>query len=298
VVKGRIALALGDPIGPPEDRAGSIAAFQEFCTRNDWQPAFFHAFPEYLEHYQAAGYKVLCIGHEAILNLATFSLEGKAGRSLRTPLNRLTRLGYRTELHTPPLSGSLLRELRTLSDEWLAMMHGTEKRFALGWFDDDYIRSCPVLAVHTPEGPISAFANIVSEYQSQEITIDLMRRRQEVENGAMDFLFVALFQWAREQGYAYFNLGLSPLAGVGEKSDDPLVERAMHYIYEPLNQFYNFKGLHAFKSKFQPEWSPRYLIYPDPTSLAAVAVAVIRADSGDDFVWGYLKSRRAHPAFR
>jgi phosphatidylglycerol lysyltransferase len=116
-----------------------------------------------------------------------------------------------------------------------------------------------------------------------------MRRRREAEHGTMDFLFVALFQWAKAQGYATFNMGLSSLFGVGEHAGDPAVERALHYIYEHVNQFYSFKGLHAFKEKFHPQWSPRYLIYPGPASLPAVAMAMIRADSGDDFARDYLK---------
>jgi phosphatidylglycerol lysyltransferase len=296
VAKGRIALTLGDPIGPVGDVAAAIAGFQTFCAGNDWQPAFYQALPDHLEHYHAAGFDTLCIGHEGIVDLAAFTLEGKAGKSLRTPVNRLTKLGHRAEFHAPPLSDSLLGELRSISDEWLTMMHGTEKSFSLGWFDDDYIRNSPAIAVHTLEGGISAFANILTEYQLNEATIDLMRRRREAENGTMDFLFVALFQWAKAQGYATFNLGLSALSGVGEHPGDPAVERALHYIYEHINQFYSFKGLHAFKEKFYPQWSPRFLVYPGPASLPAVAVAMIRADSGDDFVRDYLEDfvRRQH----
>jgi phosphatidylglycerol lysyltransferase len=296
VAKGRIALTLGDPIGPAEDVAAAIAGFQAYCAQNDWQPAFYQTLPDHLEHYRAAGFETLCIGHEGIVNLAVFTLEGKAGKPLRVPLNRLTRLGHRAEFHAPPLSDSLLGELRAISDEWLTMVHGTEKGFSLGWFDDNYIRNGPLMAVHTPEGWISAFANILPEYQLNEVTIDLMRRRRESENGTIDFLFVALFRWAKSQGYATFNLGLSALSGVGEHADDPVVERALHYVYEHINQFYSFKGLHAFKEKFHPEWSPRYLVYPGPASLPAVAVAMIRADSGDDFVRDYLEDfvRRQH----
>jgi phosphatidylglycerol lysyltransferase len=113
-----------------------------------------------------------------------------------------------------------------------------------------------------------------------EITIDLMRHRREIEPGTMDFLFVELFSWAKENGYAAFNLGLSALAGIGEHPDDPMIERTLHYIYQHINQFYNFKGLHDFKEKFRPTWSPRYLIYPDTASLAAAWLAVVQANSG------------------
>jgi len=93
-------------------------------------------------------------------------------------------------------------------------------------------------------------------------------------------LFVSLFQWAREQGYSSFNLGLSALSGVGEHSDDPVVERALNYIYRNINRFYNFHGLHSFKDKFHPEWSPRYLIYPGPASLPVISAALLRANLG------------------
>ena len=289
VAKGRVALTLGDPIGPPEDVAAAIAGFQGYCAQNDWQPAFYQNLPDYLEHYQAAGFDTLCIGQEGAVDLASFTLAGGAHKSLRSAVNKLTKLGHLAELHEPPLSEDLLRELRAISDEWLAMMKGGETRFSLGWFDDDYIRSSPVMAVHTPRGTISAFANLVPEYRRNEATIDLMRHRRDAEPGTMDFLFVALFQWAKEQGYATFDLGLSALSGVGERADDPAVERALHYIYEHVNQFYSYKGLHDFKAKFDPQWSPRYLIYPGPASLPAVALTLVRAHSGDDFAREYLK---------
>lgn len=169
------------------------------------------------------------------------------------------------------------------------MMHGREKRFSLGWFDDDYIRSGPVMAIHTPDDDISAFTNMVTEYKLNEVSTDLMRRRAKVESGTMDFLFVSFCEWAKAQGYASLNLGLSALSGVGEQPDDPQIERALHYVYEHINQFYNFKGLHEFKEKFHPHWEPRYFVFENPTGLLAAAVVLTRASSGDDFVWQYAK---------
>lgn len=48
---------------------------------------------------------------------------------------------------------------------------------SIGWFDEVYLRECEVAVVQTPTGQISAFANVIPEYQLNEITIDLMRRR-------------------------------------------------------------------------------------------------------------------------
>lgn len=287
--KGRAAVTLGDPIGPPADAVAAISGFTAYCARHDWQPAFYETRPDYLDHYRAAGFSIAQIGNEAIVDLAGFSISGKHNKSLRSNFNRFIKTGYQALVHQPPLPVELVDELREISDEWLTMMHGREKRFSLGWFDDDYIRTGPVIAVHTPAGAISAFLNIVPEYQRNEISVDLMRRQAQVESGTMDFLFVSFFEWAKGQGYDSLNLGLSPLAGLGDQPDDPGLERALHFIYEHINQFYNFQGLHTFKEKYHPCWEPRYLVYPGPASLPAVILTLNRATSGDDFMLNYLR---------
>jgi phosphatidylglycerol lysyltransferase len=289
---GRIAVTLGDPIGPTEDLIPSIQAFSSLCQRNDWLPVFYQTQPATLDLYKQNGFNALSVGEEGVVNLETFTLEGKEGKPLRAPINKLTNAGYKFIVHQPPISDELLEELRAISDEWLTTMNGSEKKFSLGWFDDDYIRNSPIGAVHTPEGWISAFVNFVPEYQLNEVTVDLMRRHHEIENGTMEFLFVSLFQWAKAQGYQGFNLGLSALSGVGKQADDPAIERVMHWAYEHVNQFYNFKGLHSFKEKFHPQWSPRYLIYSSPANLVSSWLAVVQANSGgDNLILGYLKKK-------
>lgn len=281
VDKGRGAIALGDPIGVPEDCPEAIRGFQEFCDRNDWHPAFYQTLPDNLEVYQSLGFQVLQIGEEAIVDLKNFTLQGKANQKLRNYSNRLNKEGYRVEFYHPPIQDKLLNQLQEISDEWLQMSKGAEKHFSVGWFDKNYLRECPIAAVHTPEGKISAFANIVSEYCRNEITIDLMRRRTEVERGTMEFLFISMFSYFQKQGYDDFNLGLVALSGVGESHSSPRLEKALNYLYEHLNKFYNFQGLHTFKEKFHPQWQPRYLIYPNLVTLPDVVVALVRADSGD-----------------
>ncbi len=285
VVKNRVALSLGDPIGPPQDAAAAIAGFVEYCGRNDWRPAFYQTFPDRLDEYRAAGLEALCIGHEAIVDLKTFSLEGGGMKRLRNVVSRLQRSGARAIALDPPLEEALMAELREVSDEWLATMHGTEKRFSLGWFDEDYLRPAPVMTVISPAGGIRAFANLVTEYRRNEVTLDLMRYRRSAESGTMDFLFIETFRWARERGYDSFNLGLSALALVGGHPDSPAVERALGFIYEHVNRFYSFKGVHDFKDKFGPRWEPRYLVHPGAASLPAVALALILADSGTSVFW-------------
>ena len=288
-VRGRGALALGDPIGPSEDAAAAIASFRGMCARNDWRPSFLYIPEESRERYKAAGFATLCIAYEAIIPLASFSLEGSENKALRNPFTKLVRLGYTTRLYHPPLDEDLVRELRSISDAWLSTRHAREEHFLVGWFDNEYICSSPVMVVRAPAGQIVAFANLISAYQKREITVDLMRRQRGAENGTMEFLFVSLLQWATQQGYDTFSLGATTILGRGRQLDDPPATRALHMISPLISRFYQFKGLHDFKEKFHPRWEARYLAYPGTATLPLILTTLARVHSGGSLLWWHLK---------
>jgi phosphatidylglycerol lysyltransferase len=288
VAKGRAAIALGDPIGPLEDRAEAIIGFQHFCDRNDWFPTFYEAVPEQLPLYESLGYRYVQIGEEAIIDLKTFNLKGKAKQNLRTAINRLTKTGHSFKVFEPPISDDLIAQLKPVSDEWLQAKNGSEKQFSIGWFYREYLQGCHIAVVYDAHGTIVAFSNLLSGYNKKEVTVDLMRHRKTVENGTMEYLFASMMQHFQKLEYDSFNLSLSPLAGVGSSPDAQRVEKGLNYFFENLNKFYNFKGLHQFKEKFQPRWEPRYLVFQSLATLPDIAVGLVRADSGDRLL-DYLK---------
>jgi phosphatidylglycerol lysyltransferase len=152
-------------------------------------------------------------------------------------------------------------------------------KYSMGWFDETYLNTTPIVAIRSETGTIMAFANIVDEYTNREAAVDLMRYRSAAPPGTMDFLFSVMLQYARDCGYERFNLGLSGLAGVGITPDDPIIEHALHYLYENVKTGYNFKGLHNFKEKYKPTWEPRYLIYTSPAALPELAVALAQVSA-------------------
>jgi phosphatidylglycerol lysyltransferase len=128
-LQGRVAVILGDPVGPARDVRSAVTEFQKYCAQNDWLPAFCLTAPNYLEQYRRAGFDYICLGHEAIIDLADFNLNGRISSSYRKRYNRMAKKGYRLVFHEPPLSDELLTTLRAISDEWLRREAGAEKRF-------------------------------------------------------------------------------------------------------------------------------------------------------------------------
>lgn len=190
-------MALGDPIGPEEEAADLIRGFTEFCRRNDWIPAFYQTQPDLLALYAQLGFRALKIGEEAVVDLTTFSTSGKSSQDLRSARNRLSKLGYSIAFQRPPLSPALLPELWAVSEEWLRPMRGSEKRFSVGWFDDDDLRQSQVAVVRAPDETITAFANLLVHNPRQEITIDMMRHRADLLRGMRDstLAFPSLPAW-------------------------------------------------------------------------------------------------------
>jgi phosphatidylglycerol lysyltransferase len=98
----------------------------------------------------------------------------------------------------------------------------------------------------------------------------------------MDFLLVELLLSRRRAGYRAFNLGLAPLAGVGDRPGAMLEERALHQLFEHLNRFFSYRGLRQYKAKFAPSWEGRFLIYHGgPAGLVKTALAVAGATERD-----------------
>ena len=271
------AVALGDPVAAsPEEFRQVLTEFLDFCDANDWGVAFHQTPATHLPEYAEAGLTAIKIGEEAIVNVMSFTLQGRAMKALRSSINRLEREGYRSVLLTPPLSTETLARLREVSDEWLDISGRRERGFTLGQFTEDYLRECPVMAIEDAEGNLLAFANIIPDGVKGEATIDLMRRRQDLANGVMDLLQVRLIEHFRDAGYQRYSLGMAPFVNVGDTPGSPVIEKAIRLLYEDVGRMFSYKGLHSYKAKFMPDWEPRYLIYGSETSLPAIVLALVR----------------------
>lgn len=260
-VEGRTWVAMGDPVAVNEqDRRELAWRFREMCERHDGWPVFYQVHPSHLGLYIELGLTLLKIGEEARVRLAEFSLDGKARKAMRNNINRLERDGYRFEVLEAAAVPELLPQLRSVSDAWLRGKNGREKGFSLGFFGEDYL-CCGPIAIVRRDAEITAFANVWCSGR-EELSVDLMRYLPDGPNGLMEFLFIRIMLWGRDQGYEWFGLGMAPLAGLQNRNLAPLWNRFGALVFGRGEAFYNFRGLHQFKDKFDPHWEARYLAAP------------------------------------
>jgi phosphatidylglycerol lysyltransferase len=242
-------------------------------------PAFYEISPEQLPEYIDAGFGLSKLGEEARVALAGFSLEGSARAALRQSHSRAQRDGLSFRIAQPDELPQLLPRLQQVSDEWLADRNVGEKGFSLGFFDPEYLQHFPI-AVVSHEGLVVAFANLWETSDHGELSVDLMRHASAAPRSTMDYLFIELMLWGRSQGYAWFNLGMAPLAGLEVHRLAPAWHKIGRLVYRLGSDFYNFDGLRAYKEKFEPVWRPRYLAAPGRFALARVMLDVTTLISG------------------
>lgn len=278
-VEGRSWVSLCGPFGDDQHTRELIWDFRELCEAGGCWPVFYQVDVNQLPMYVEMGMTLIKLGEEARVPLKDFSLDGSNRRSLRKSHKRMLEDGCQFEIIPAPVDEQTMSQIKNVSDAWLGEKSTAEKSFSLGSFKPDYIRQCPI-AVLKKDGLIVAFSNIWRGGDGQELSVDLMRHLPDAPRGSMEFLFVQLMLWGREQGFQWFNLGMAPLSGVDDHPLAPLWNRLAAFAFRYGEDFYNFQGLRQYKEKFDPEWSPRYLASPGGLALPRILANLATLISG------------------
>ena len=266
---GKFLVAYSDPVCPPGEEREILLAFLDEAAASDRDTILYQISASLLPMAHDLGFTFFKLGEEAVVDLARFDLKGNKAKTWRHSVNGIEKAGGRFEIVEGDAIRPLIPELRSISDEWLRIKEVSEKRFSVGRFDERYLLRFPCAVVRDRTGGIAAFANVLEGRSAGEMSVDLMRHRATVGalaplKDVMDYLFIKLMIDAKERGYARFNLGMAPLAAVGELRWARPVERLAHVLFRYGESWYNYQGLRRFKEKFDPAWEPRYMAYPKP----------------------------------
>jgi phosphatidylglycerol lysyltransferase len=273
---------MGDPIGPESERSELIWRFREMADRYYGWPVFYQVGQDNVPLYLDLGLTLLKLGEEARVPLPEFTLEGDSNKALRNIQHHFQRMGCGFDV-VPAGVPPLMPQLRAISDHWLAGKKAWEKRFSVGYFQEEYLAACPLAVVRQGERLV-AFANLWCTELKDEISIDLMRYLPDAPQHVMEYLFLELMLWGRQQGYAWFNLGMAPVSGASDRRLQPIWNRLGALVFRQGEHFFSFESLRQYKEKFNPVWRPRFLALPGgfalPRILADITYLISRDANG------------------
>ncbi len=277
-IENNVLLVSGDPVGRGEATRELVREAIVFAERHGLRVAAIGVGEQLLPLWRQAGLYALYIGDEAIVETASFSLEGRAIRKVRQSVSRLEKQGYTAELHVhAELDESTTSELEAVSAAWRG---GAEERgfsMAMDSLRGDHQADSLVLVARDASGAARGFLQFVPAYGRAAMSLSFMRREPGTPNGLTEFLVVRSIELLRERGITELSLNF---AAFGRLFDRPqnVLDRLLARLIAFTNPFFQIESLYRFNAKFSPRWEPRYLVYEGRLGLPRAGLAALRAE--------------------
>jgi lysyl-tRNA synthetase class 2 len=280
VVRG-VAIVSGDPIGPPEDIDVLLDRFVRFARTRDWRIAILGASDRLLETYARHGLSALYHGDEAVLDAASFSLEGRPIRKVRQSVTRLRTAGYHAEfLHPREIDPKLRAELERIANSW----RGAEPTRGFAMALDALFRLEDEDAVFVigrdSTGAPMGFLHFAVVRPSASLSLSSMPRLRATPNGFNEWLICETVDWARARGFTRLSLNFAPFAALlAPEAELRGVQRLERQALLALKGRFQLDNLLLFNRKFFPSWQRRFVVYERRRDLPRIGIATLAAEA-------------------
>jgi lysyl-tRNA synthetase, class II len=257
------SLASGDPIGDPEAWPQAIEAWLAESRAYAWTPAVIGASEEGALAFQRSGLDALQLGDEAIIETAEFTLDGRAMRGVRQAVRRIEKSGYR----------SRIRRHADLPEEETAAMLARADAWRLG---DPADGQCVLVEAIDRDGELSALLSFVP-WGSRGLSLDLMRRDRDADNGLVEFMVVELINASRQLGADRISLNFAMFREVFEEGGrigaGPAIRLARSALLF-VSRWWQLESLYRSNAKYRPAWEPRLMCFRSTRELPRISVAM------------------------
>ncbi|MDH6707138.1 phosphatidylglycerol lysyltransferase [Kitasatospora sp. MAA19] len=280
-VLGTVALTTGDPFGAPEARAGAVAGFARYCDARGWTPCLYSVSPQTRAAAGQLGWRSVQVAEDTVVALPELAFTGRKWQDIRTALNKAGKQGITAEwwaYHEAPLA--LRDQIRAISEEWVSEKGLPEMGFTLGGLeelDDPDVRVLIAVDEQRVVHGLTSWMPVYEDGVPVGWTLDFMRRRSDGFRGVNEFLIASAALGFKEEGARFLSLSGAPLARSGQDEGPTGLQRMLDWMGRVLEPVYGFRSLLAFKAKFQPEYRPMYMAYPDPAALPSITRAIGKA---------------------
>jgi phosphatidylglycerol lysyltransferase len=276
-----VALTTGEPVGAPEARLEAPGQFARFCATNGWTPCFYGVSEQLRAELTTATWNSVQVAEETVLPLPDLQFRGKKWQDVRTALNKAASLGVTAQaVRFPDAPQWMTDQIRALSRAWLADKGLPEMGFTLGRIEelaDDEVRCMVAVDDARRVHGVTSWLPVRRDGKVVGWTLDFMRRDHDGFHGVMEFLIASMAAVSRDEGLEFLSLSGAPLARLDRAERTPPLQRILDTVGRTLEPVYGFRSLLAFKAKFQPQYRPLFMSYPDAAALPSIGNAITRA---------------------
>lgn len=137
-----------------------------------------------------------------------------------------------------------------------------------------------MLECHDGDGELKALLSFVP-WGPDGLSLDLMRRARDTENGLMEFMVIELLQRADEVGLKRVSLNFAMFRSVFERGSrlgaGPVL-RLWRSILGFFSRWWQIESLYRANAKYRPIWEPRYLLFEKSSEIPRIGIASARAE--------------------
>ena len=281
VING-IMITTGDPVGDRESWPDAMKLFIKEAELHAWIPCIYGCSQDAGEIWvKETGFSALEIGDEAIVEVEDFTLEGSAMKNVRQMVARVRRVGITSYIkRSGDLTATERENFSKLANDW--RRGGPERGFsmALGRFCDERDPNL-VISWSEQNGTPIALLQFVP-WGPNGLSLDIMRRSENSENGVNEELIVSTIEWAKQNNINKISLNFATFRSIfarGSQLGAGPITKINYRALKFLSRFAQMESLYRFNMKFRPIWEPRFVVYPGASNLLRVTIAILNIES-------------------
>ena len=273
-------VALGNPLCAPLDRAKLIEDFRAAYPRT----VFAQVDGEAVDTLRDSGYFCTPVGMDAMIDIPSFSLAGKAKRDLRHYLNRCSA----SEVRIREVQDTAAKrfELHQLSQRWLRTkkISSHELSFLIRPLSRDPEQGIRIFIAQQGSQTVGfvLFDPMYNQGSITGYTASILRALPNAPEGSLDAITLHALERFKLEGRTSLSLGVMPMHKMKDvaqkqaKGAIPLYHVCRALSTSPWQPLTNMRGLSFHKSRYRPQEVPVFIATQSPIGLGSMT-AVTRA---------------------
>lgn len=279
VVRG-VCLAAGDPVGDPASWQAALGAWKAEARRQGWQPAVMGASEAGARAYVKAGFAVVKLGDEAVLETSRWAIDTTSMSPVRRAAQRAARAGVTVQIRRQAqIPAAELTTILRAADHWRRGRTDRGFSMALNRYGDAADGQMLFVTAADDTGLVGVLSFV--PWGRAGASLDLMRHHKDAPNGVTELMVTELMAAAEDLGIREVSVNFAMFRGVYAAADElgaGTWTRLNNSVLGWLDRFWQLERLYRSNQRYEPTWRPRYLCTDDRLALARIVLAVGQAE--------------------
>jgi lysylphosphatidylglycerol synthetase-like protein (DUF2156 family) len=264
-----VAVVSGDPIGDRASHRALMSSFSEFAQSQGWRIGVLGAGPDAVQAWQelplrwGSRLRAIAIGRDVMIDVDSFSLEGRRFRNLRQAVSRTRNFGVTTEMLDEgdvAADSGLRAELLSIVDEWHAGRQTRGFSMILDHLLDGRHPGMLVVLARDSSGRVAGFQRYGRSGGGTELSLDVPWRRHDAPNGLDERMIVDLVDYGREHGVKSLSLAFAAFPELFDETGRTLSRQICYRLVHLLDPMIRLESLYRFLRKFRALAGERYVL--------------------------------------